>query len=100
MVALGVGRNVEVEVLAQEVQHGVHALVNGRARGIEEQFWCRRRLVRGTDAGELRDLTGAGAGVHAFDIAGLADFKRAAAIDLDEVLAQQTPHTVAIRPHG
>jgi hypothetical protein len=65
-------------------QHGGRLGVGVAVLGPQQQVGRLRRLVRVVDAGEVRDLAGAGLGVQPLGVARLADRERRVDEDLDE----------------
>ena len=54
---------------------------------VENDFRIRRHFIWVIDSGEVRDLPGARARVHAFSIAAFTNFKRRIDVDLNEAIA-------------
>src|SRR5205823_1061303 len=75
------------------------ARLDGLVTRADRELRLERRLVRGRDPGELRDLAGARLLVETLDVALLARLDRAVDEDLDEVARlHDRPHLIAVRP--
>src|SRR5215211_6406976 len=70
-------------------------LLGRLALGVDHQLRLLGRLVGVGDARELLDLTGAGLGVEALDVALLADLDRGLDVRLDEAAVHNLPRLVA-----
>ena len=78
-----------------------HARLDGERGRVEHQLGSLRGLVGRRDAGELRDLAGAGLLVEALRVAPLAGLERRVDVHLDEVARrEERPGRVAVRAVG
>src|SRR5690349_5828937 len=75
----------QIPLLRQEAQYLLDTGVQRLLIGADDQLRLQRLLVGGGDAGELRDLTGAGLLVEALRVATLALLQRARDVDFHEI---------------